>query len=68
MLSRLPNQGKSLAFFRLFNWTSLHKIGASAGNVRKRSLSMMVVEQKCRVCTASGVKRKVCSEVWWKCD
>jgi len=68
MLSRLPHQGKSLTFFRLFNWTSLHIIGAAAGNATKRSLSMTVMQQKCRACTASDVKRNVCSEVWWKCD
>jgi hypothetical protein len=36
MLSRLPHQGKSLTLFRLFNWTYLHKIGTSAGNVKKK--------------------------------
>jgi hypothetical protein len=34
----LPYQGKSLKLCRLFNWTSLHKIGALAGNVRKINL------------------------------
>ena len=38
MLSRLPHLGKSLKLFRLFNWTSICKIGASAGNIRKRNL------------------------------
>ena len=38
MLSRLPHQGKSLKLFRLFNWTSLRKIWASAGDVRKINL------------------------------
>jgi hypothetical protein len=38
MLLGLPHQGKSLKHVRLFNWISLSKIGASAGNVRKRNL------------------------------
>ena len=31
----LPQQGKSLKIFRLFNWISLRKIMASSGNVKK---------------------------------
>jgi len=38
MLCGLPQQGRSLIHFRLFNWISLPKTVASAGNVRKRNL------------------------------
>jgi hypothetical protein len=38
MLCGLPQQGRSLKHFRLFNWISLCKIGASAGNVRKKKI------------------------------
>jgi len=38
MLCGLPQQGRSLKHFRLFNRISLPKTVASAGNVRKRNL------------------------------
>jgi hypothetical protein len=38
MLLGLPHQGKSLKHFGQLNWSSLGKIVASGGNVRKRNL------------------------------
>jgi len=38
MLCGLPQQGRSLKHFRLFNQISLPKTVASAGNVGKRNL------------------------------
>jgi len=41
MLSGLPQLGISLKYFRPCKWTSLIKIGASAGNVKKRNLKFL---------------------------
>jgi hypothetical protein len=38
MLCGLPQQGRSLKHFRLFNRISLPKTVASAGSVRKRNI------------------------------
>jgi len=38
MLCGLPQQGRSLKHFRLFNRISLSKTVASVGNVRERNL------------------------------